>query len=158
MTEQIHKSLTLTRVLNAPREIVFEAWTVPEQLAAWWGPGNFTNPVCQVEAKEGGAILIHMCDPGGHIYPMTGTIIEFLRPEKLVFTSEAHWNETDGAMMEILNTVTFENENGKTKLTVMASVRWAKPEAELALAGMEAGWSSSLDKLAAFVKGVPNEK
>jgi uncharacterized protein YndB with AHSA1/START domain len=55
----------LTRILDAPRELVFKAWTEPKHLAQWWGPRGFSNPVCKLDLRVGGAILIHMCAPDG---------------------------------------------------------------------------------------------
>src|SRR5580700_11269312 len=70
--EQLGKMLELftTRIFDAPREVVFRAWTDPERMKRWWGPKNFTNPVCEVDARPGGTIRIHMRAPDGVIYPM----------------------------------------------------------------------------------------
>jgi uncharacterized protein YndB with AHSA1/START domain len=81
--------LTMTRVFDAPRELVFRAWTDPERLKRWWGPKGFTNPVCEVDVRPGGAIRIHMRGPDGTVYPMTGAFIEIVEAERLVFTSSA---------------------------------------------------------------------
>ncbi len=54
------KTILITRVFNAPREIVWKAWTDPKQMAKWWGPHEFTNPVCKMDVRPGGEILIHM--------------------------------------------------------------------------------------------------
>jgi len=67
------QELVLTRVFDAPRELVFKAWTDPKHVAQWWGPHGFTNPVCELDLRPGGAILIHMRGPDGVVYPMTGT-------------------------------------------------------------------------------------
>jgi uncharacterized protein YndB with AHSA1/START domain len=66
------QELVLTRVFDAPRELVFKVWTDPKHLARWWGPRGFTNPVCELDLRPGGAILIHMRGPDGTVYPMTG--------------------------------------------------------------------------------------
>src|SRR5215469_5326811 len=67
MTETIHaeRTVTLTRVLKAPRELVWQAWTDPKMLKQWWGPENFTNPVVEGEIKEGGLLNITMRGPKG---------------------------------------------------------------------------------------------
>jgi uncharacterized protein YndB with AHSA1/START domain len=152
--EQLGKmqELIATRVFNAPRELVFQAWTVPERLARWWGPKGFTNPVCEVDVRPGGAIRIHMRGPDGTVYPMTGVFHEIVEPEKLVFSSSA-LDQNGEPMFEILNTVTFAAEGNKTKLTVLASVSNPKPGAAQHLAGMEQGWSLSLDRLGVEVEG-----
>ena len=66
------KELTINRVFNAPRELVWNAWTNQEHIEQWWGPKGFTNPVCEWNAKVGNKILIHMKAPDGVIYPMDG--------------------------------------------------------------------------------------
>jgi uncharacterized protein YndB with AHSA1/START domain len=100
--------------------------------------------------RPGGAIRIHMQGPDGNVYPMTGVFQEIVEPERLVFTSSA-LDQNGAPLFEVLNTVTFAEEGGKTKLTVHASVRNAKADAAQHLAGMEQGWSQSLDRLAAEV-------
>ncbi len=141
--------LVLTRILDAPREVVFKAWTDAERLKHWWGPKNFTNPVCEIDPRPGGAIRIHMRAPDGTVYPMTGVFREIAAPERLVFTSAA-LDKQGNALFEILNTVTFSEHAGKPKLTLRASVSWATAEAAPHLAGMEQGWNQSLDRLIAF--------
>jgi uncharacterized protein YndB with AHSA1/START domain len=145
------QELITTRIFDAPREVVFRAWTDPERLKRWWGPKNFTNPVCEVDVRPGGAIRIHMRAPDGVIYPMTGTFHEVVEPERLVFTSSALDNHGE-PLFEILNTVTFAEEGGKTKLTLRATVSKVRGEAAPHLAGMEQGWSMTLDRLAEEVR------
>jgi len=127
---------------------VFKAWTDPKLVAQWWSPRGFTNPVSELDVRPGGAILIHMRGPDGVIYPMTGVYHEVVVPERLVFTSSALLDEEGRPELEVLNTATFEEEGGKTKVTLQAVVVRATPGAASALAGMEEGWSQSLDKLA----------
>jgi uncharacterized protein YndB with AHSA1/START domain len=140
------KAMIATRIFDAPRDVVFRAWTDPERLKRWWGPKSFTNPRCEVDVRPGGAIRIDMRAPNGIVYPMTGVFHEIVEPERLVFTSAA-LDKNGEPLFEILNTVTFAEEGGKTKLTVRASVSKAKPEAAPHLAGMEQGWSMTLDRL-----------
>src|SRR5260370_95379 len=83
------QELVLTREFDAPRELVLKVWTDPKHVAQWWGPRGFTNPVCELDAKPGGAIRIHMRGPNGIVYPMTGAYQEVVEPERLVFISAA---------------------------------------------------------------------
>jgi uncharacterized protein YndB with AHSA1/START domain len=145
------RELIIERVLDAPRELVFQTWTDPKHLAHWWGPKGFTNPVCELDLRSGGAIRIHMQGPDGVIYPMRGTVHEFTPPERLVFTSTAFEEEEGNPKLEVLNTVTFGEQDGKTRLRVEAVIVKASPEVDPALAGMEPGWNQSLDKLAEYV-------
>ncbi len=142
--------LVLTCLFNAPRELVFKVWTDPKHVAQWWGPRGFTNPLCELDLRPGGAILIHMRSPDGIVYPMTGVFQEVVPPERLVFTSAAL--DSDGnPMFEVLTTVTFAEEGGKTKQILRARVIKKTAQAAPYLAGMEQGWTQSLERLAAYV-------
>jgi uncharacterized protein YndB with AHSA1/START domain len=144
--------VTITRVYDAPRELVWKAWTDPKHLTQWWGPKSFSNPICEVDARPGGAIWIVMRGPKGtdndNDFPMSGTFHEVVEPERLVFTAVAE--DTDGnPLLTAHTTVTFEKApGGKTKLTVHAEGKGIAPIAPQMLAGMEAGWTQSLEKLA----------
>jgi uncharacterized protein YndB with AHSA1/START domain len=140
------REVIITRVFDAPRALVFKAWTDPQHLAQWWGPEGFTNPVCEFEAHVGGKLRIHMRGPDGAVYPMKGVIREIVAPERLVFSSVAV-DAADKHLLEGLTTVTFAEQNGKTKMTMHAH---ATAVAEIGvgyLQGMEAGWTQSIDRL-----------
>jgi uncharacterized protein YndB with AHSA1/START domain len=144
------EDLVLTRVFDAPLERVWKAWTDPRQLAQWWGPAGFTNPVCEVDVRAGGALRIDMRGPDGTVYPMAGVFREVVAPEQLIFTSSAL--DQDGKpLFEILNTVSFAGRNGKTTLTVRARVLSRTAGADRYLSGMEQGWSQSLVRLEEFL-------
>ena len=140
------REVTISRILDAPRALVFACWVDAEHLAQWWGPKGFTNPVCEIDARVGGAIRIHMRSPDGAVYPMKGEITELVAPERLVFTNIA----VDGGgnhIIEGLTTVTFAEENGKTKLTLHTRGAAVVEYAVAYLKGMEPGWTQSIDKL-----------
>jgi uncharacterized protein YndB with AHSA1/START domain len=142
--------MSLTRRVSAPLEVVFRAWTDAKQLAEWWGPKGFTNPVCEADARVGGAIRIHMRAPDGVVYPMTGRYVQIDRPHRLVFATAAL--DTEGKpMFEILNTVTFTTVAGGTEIALVAQVTSTTPDAPRYLSGMSMGWSQSLDRLAMLV-------
>jgi len=141
------QELVLTSVFDVPRELVFKAWTDPKRVARWWGPQGFTNPVCELDARHGGAIRIHMRGPDGTVYPMTGVYQEVVEPERIVFTSAA-LDEKGHPMFEVLTTVTFAEQGGKTKQILRARVIRRTAQAAPYLAGMEAGWTQSLERLA----------
>ena len=83
------REVSLTRVFDAPPQLVWMAWTDPRHMAQWWGPKGFTNPVCELDLRPGGAIRIHMQAPNGAVYPMTGSFEEIVPCERLVFRSVA---------------------------------------------------------------------
>src|SRR5260370_34042770 len=142
--------LVLTRVFDAPRELVFKAWTDPKRVAQWWGRAGFTHPVCELDVRPGGAILIHMRGPDGTVYPMTGVYQEVVEPERIVFTSAA-LDAAGNPMFELLTTVTFAEQGGKTKQILRARGIKRTAQATPYLAGMEAGWTQRLERLAAYV-------
>ncbi|HXN46851.1 MAG TPA: SRPBCC domain-containing protein [Bryobacteraceae bacterium] len=148
------REIEITRVFDAPRELVFKAWTDPKHLAKWWGPHRFTIPVCEVDARPGGAIRIHMRGPDGSIYPMRGVFQEFVPPERLVFTNIAVDNDGN-PMIDGLTTVVFEEQAGKTKLTMRTRGVAVQAYAAAYLGGMEAGWTQMLEKLAAELAAPP---
>jgi uncharacterized protein YndB with AHSA1/START domain len=145
------RELVLTRVFDAPRALVFKMWTDPKHLAEWWGPKGFTNPVCEVDLKPGGAFRIVMRAPDCGEYPMKGVFREIVPPSRLVFTNLAV--DKDGhPIIDGLTTVTFAEEGGKTKLTLQTRGVAVVDYAAAYLQGMEAGWTQSLEKLEALVQ------
>ncbi|HWG46097.1 MAG TPA: SRPBCC family protein [Gemmataceae bacterium] len=140
------REVILTRVYDAPRERVFKAWTDAKQLAQWWGPHYFTNPVCELDVRPGGTLRIVMRGPDGVDYPMKGIFREIVEPERLVFTNIVI-DQAGNHLAEGLTIVTFAEHDGKTKLTVQTHMVVLVPEAAPMLEGMEAGWTQSLERL-----------
>jgi uncharacterized protein YndB with AHSA1/START domain len=141
------REIIITRLFDAPPEVVFEAWTDPEHLAQWWGPEGFTNPVCELDVRVGGSWRIVMRAPDGAMYPCRGVYLEIVAPERLVFTNIAVDDEGT-PVLDGLTTVTFEEEDGTTKLILRTRAVALVPGAVEKLAGMDIGWSMSLDRLA----------
>ena len=148
------REMVITRMFDAPRALVFAAWTDPAHIAQWWGPKGFTTPVCELDVRLGGAMLIHMRGPDGSMYPGRGVFHEIVAPERLVFTTTAFDDAAGKPGLEVRNTVTFTEQEGKTQLRLHAVVVTAVPEVAGALAGMEQGWSQSLEKLAEHMDAV----
>ncbi len=147
------RELVLTRRLDVPRELVFKAWIDPQQMAKWWGPKGFTNPVCEMDARPGGSLRIVMRGPDGAEHPMTGVFCQVTEPERLVFTAVAR--DTQGnPLLESLTTVAFAKNGGCTQLTVEAGAVGLAPIARQMLNGMEAGWTQSLERLAKYVSRI----
>ncbi|MBC8065686.1 MAG: SRPBCC domain-containing protein [Chlorobia bacterium] len=146
-------SITLTRVFDAPLSLVWKAWTSAEHVAAWWGPREFTNPICEWETRPGGKIRIHMMSPEGAIYPMGEEFVEVVPMQRLVFTSTV--DDADGSpVLRGRSTVLFADSGGKTHLTLESGASGFVDYASQMLAGMEAGWSQSLEKLGELVGGL----
>jgi uncharacterized protein YndB with AHSA1/START domain len=150
--------LVITRVIDAPVEQVWNAWTDPEHLKQWWGPKHFTAPAIQNDLRVGGSYLYCMRSPDGQDFWSTGTYREIVPMERIVATDSfadeqgnvvpaSHYG-MDDFPLETELTVTFEEDDGKTKLTVRHVGLPAGEQAEQA----EAGWNESLDKFEESLK------
>ena len=149
------QALILTRLFDAPRKLVWKAWTEPERVMRWWGPEGFTSPVCKIELRVGGVFLACMRSPEGQDFWSTGVYREIVEPERIVYTDcfadengnpvpASHYGMSGEWPAELLVTVTLEEYEGKTKLTLQ---HVGLPAGEMTeLTG--AGWSGSFDKLA----------
>jgi uncharacterized protein YndB with AHSA1/START domain len=155
------RDFVISRLLNAPRELVFEAWTNPKHMARWWGPRITSTPVCEMDVRPGGRYRITMRMPDGTDYPIIGEYREVTEPEKLVFTMDcsehpATWHDmvkpnraTDdlNPVGIMLATITFDARGDKTLLNVHIRMATAAILAAMTNMGMHGGWSMSLDKL-----------
>ncbi len=143
------RELVVARVFDAPRALVWKAWTDPTHVARWWGPAGVTNPVCEVDLRPGGAIRIDMRGADGSVSPMRGVFHDIVALERLVFTTSAFEDADGNPQLVVLNTATFADHDGKTTVTLHAVIVTSSPAVEASLAGMEEGWTQSLDRLAA---------
>jgi uncharacterized protein YndB with AHSA1/START domain len=158
-TESTQKSarseLVITRVFDAPRELVWKAWTEPEHFQRWWGPKDYTCPFCEMDLRVGGKYLNCMRSPEGQEYWSTGVYREIIPLERLVFTDcfadeqgnvvpAAHYGMSADFPLEMLVEVTLEDQAGKTKMTLKHSGLPTGPEGE----GAQQGWTESFEKLA----------
>src|SRR5215218_284534 len=109
--------LVVERTFDAPRHLVFAAWTKPEHLVRWWGPSDFTLPTCEQDFRVGGAYRFCMRAPDGTDHWVWGEYREIVEPERLSFTW--HREDADGKPFnESIVTVTLADHGGKTKLTL----------------------------------------
>jgi uncharacterized protein YndB with AHSA1/START domain len=142
------KELTLSRLFDAPRERVWAAWTDPEILSQWWVPQGMTAPVCELDVRPGGRLLIHLSGYG-RINPFKGVFGEVVQRERLVFTNDGYESvEAAEPVTRSITTVTLKEADGKTELMVHTGVVWTTAEAAKYLNGMEATWTGYLDNLA----------
>ena len=142
--------VAITRVFDAPRALVWQAWTDPAMMAQWFGPRGFISSVPELDLRVGGALRIVMHGPDGNDYPMTGVFTVVKVPERLVFTNVALDNDGNH-LLEGETAVTFSEQNGKTTLYLVSHMVGRVPIAPQMLAGMEAGWTQSIDKLEELV-------
>ncbi len=148
--DPMHREVTIKRTFDAPRTLVWKAWTDPKHLAQWWGPHGFTNPVCEVDARPGGTLRIVMRAPDGTNHPMRGVFREVVAPERLVFTNFPV-DADDRQLIDGLTTVTFAERDGKTDMTLHTRAVGLAPVAARMIVGMGEGWSQSIDRLAALL-------
>lgn len=146
------REIVISRVFDAPRELVFRAWTDPVHVARWWGPQGFTNPVCEWPAQPGGKIHVVMRAPHGTDYPMAGEIREVLAPERIILTTGA-LDARGQLMFEFLHTVDFVAQGKRTVLTVRSRLIRSSPDADQYTNGFKAGMTQSLERLAEHLEG-----
>lgn len=141
------REVRLTRVFDAPRDLVWRAWTEPEHLAGWWGPHGFDAPHPAVDLAAG-VMNLDMRAPDRSLLPNRGVVEEVVPMEKLVVVTRAFEDEAGEPQLEVRTTVTFADEGkDKTRLTLTATALRATAALAGALAGASQGWSESLDKL-----------
>ncbi len=162
--------LVITRVLDAPRELVWKAWTDCELVKQWWGPKDFTSPSCRNDFRVGGKSLYAMQAPegkevwSGKTIWSTGTYREIVPMDRIVSTdsfadekgnivSATNYGMNADFPLEMLLTVTFEDYEGKTKLTLQHVGFPSEADRE----GARSGWNESLDKLAEVLTKLKEE-
>jgi uncharacterized protein YndB with AHSA1/START domain len=145
------RELVLTRIIAAPREKVFRAWTEPQLLKQWFAPLPYTTPVAELDVRAGGASLIVMRGPDGNDMPNRGVYLEVVKNERLVFT-DAYTNAWQPSAKPFMTVIlTFEDEAGKTKYTARVA-HWTVADREVhEKMGFHRGWGQCADQLAALV-------
>src|SRR5438874_8639959 len=137
------RDLVLTRIIDAPPEKLFRAWTEPELMKQWFAPLPYTTPEAEVELRPGGANRIVMRDPQGKDMPCSGVYLEVVPNERLVFTDAytKAWEPSAKPFMTVI--LTFENQGGKTKYTALVR-HWTVADREAhEKMGFHQGWVSA---------------
>lgn len=153
--EPSQRELVITRIFDAPRELVWKAWTDRERFMLWWGPKDFTTPFCKIDLRVGGVYLSCMRSPEGKDYWSAGVYREIVRLKRIVCTDSfadaegnvvpaTYYDMSAGFPQEMLVRVTFEEVGGKTKVTL---THVGLPSGE-DFDNCRAGWNESFDKLA----------
>src|SRR5246500_1524349 len=158
--------MVVTRVFDAPRELVWKAWTDPKYVMQWWGPNGCTSPFCEMDFRVGGKFLICGRMPDGQEFWNGGEYHEIVLHEKIV--SSMYFSDPDGnkveaahygieheAIADAHDVITFENfGNGQTKLTFVGNEAMESAKNSGQLEGM----IQILDKFAAVVAGLTQAK
>jgi uncharacterized protein YndB with AHSA1/START domain len=139
--------LHLTRVFDAPRDLVFSLWTEPDHLIHWWGPRGFDTLSCEIDLRPGGKWRIQSRAPDGMKFFSYGLFREIVVPERLVFS---HGFEMPGQPPGPLTlcTARFTEENGKTRLTFHQGVFDTITDRD----GHDEGWSSAFDLIDDYLR------
>lgn len=148
------RELVIQRLFDASRELVFRAWTQPELLMRWWGPRAFTTPFCKLDLRVGGGFHLCMRSADNQDMWVTGVYRDLVAPERIVCTDSfadadgnvvpaSRYGMPEDIPLEMLLTITFEDYQGKTKMTL----RHAGLPSSLHQ-DASGGWNESLDKLA----------
>jgi uncharacterized protein YndB with AHSA1/START domain len=157
MTDTTHdeRDLVLTRIIDAPREKLFRAWTEPELIVKWFAPKPWTTSKSEVDLRPGGQSTLVMRSPEGVDYPNLGVYLEVERPSRIVVTDafEAGWKPSAKPFMTAI--ITFEDlGDGRTRYTARAR-HWTmedrKTHEEM---GFHQGWGQCADQLAELVKTI----
>jgi uncharacterized protein YndB with AHSA1/START domain len=145
------RELVLTRLIDAPRETLYRAWTEPDLLKQWFAPLPWTTPAAELDVRPGGANLVVMRGPDGQEFPNRGVYLEVVRNERLVFTDAyIHaWEPSQRPFMTVI--LTFENEGGKTRYTARVRHWTVAAREEHEKMGFHGGWGRCADQLAALV-------
>jgi uncharacterized protein YndB with AHSA1/START domain len=163
--QQPESELIITRVFEAPRELLWKAWTDPESSKRWWGPKNFTSPVSKIDLRVGGKYLSCMRSPEGQEFWSTGVYREIVPLERLVLTDSfadedgnvvqaSHYGMPGDWPLELLVTVTFETVGNETKMVL----RHAGIPSGTMLDNTRTGWNESFDKLAELLADIHTRK
>ena len=138
-----------SHVLDAPRALVFSVWTDPKHLAKWWGPNGFTTTTHSHEFRVGGIWRFIMHGPDGRDYQNRITYDEIVPPERIVYH---HGGADDVEPVQFRTTVTFEDLNGKTRLTLHAVFPSAEERARVIKEyGADKGMVETLARLADYI-------
>jgi uncharacterized protein YndB with AHSA1/START domain len=145
-TTSAELELVVTRIIDAPRVLVFKAWTDPKQVARWWGPQGFVTTYCDMDITPGGAFRLCMRSPAGTDHWKRGIYREIVEPERIVFTFA--WEDADGKPgHELLTTVTFADHGTKTKLTLNQALFETVEQCD----DHRSGWTSCLERFAEYM-------
>lgn len=146
--------LTLTRLIDAPRDKLFRCWTDPELIPLWFCPPPWGVSKAEVDLRPGGSSLIVMRGPDGQEMPNPGVYLEVVPNEKLVFTDAftRAWEPSEKPFMTGI--LTFADEAGKTRYTATVRHWTAEDKAQHEAMGFHEGWGIATDQLEALAKRI----
>ena len=150
--------LTITRIVDAPRALIWEAWTKPEHLKRWWTPAPWTTPECRVDLRPGGEFYTLMRGPDGSEHAVNGCYLDITPCERIVFTDVLQTGWRPAAMSSgpcgpyFTAIISFEEHEGGTRYTARALHKDDADRAKHEEMGFDQGWNTALDQLVALVE------
>jgi uncharacterized protein YndB with AHSA1/START domain len=148
ITTPTDRQIVITRIFDAPRVVVFEAWTKAEHVAHWWDPSGVPLAVCEIDLRPNGAFRwVNRASDGGEGHSFTGIYREIAPPEKLVFTDRMFPSSPD----ESGGTIVFTEDGKKTKLTITIQCKTKMDRDALLQMRIDAGTAKTLENLAAYL-------
>jgi uncharacterized protein YndB with AHSA1/START domain len=144
-------TIVMTRIIDAPRSRVFEAWTRAEHLGKWYAPKGFTISDCAADARPGGVFRMRWRAPWGGTFGIRGEYREVLPPVRLVIACTLEDEQRATTLDEIIN-VNFEASGSRTKLLINSTARASGANAPSMLAGLQKGWDQTVDRLGVLVE------
>lgn len=146
MNAQSDREIVITRIFDAPRTVVFEAWTKAEHVAHWWDPSGVPLSVCEIDLRPNGAFRWVNRGAHGVDYPFTGIYREIKAPERLVFTAR-----TSQSSPESVATLLFSEDSGKTTLTMTIACKSIEDRDALLRMRIDVGTARTLENLAEYL-------
>lgn len=144
--------LSLTRLIDAPRAVLYRCWTEPELIKQWFTPRPWTTPSVEMDVRAGGLSKMNFRGPQGQEFPNNGVYLEVVPNEKLVFTDAYTEAWVPSAKPFMTATITFTEEGGKTRYNAVVRHWTAEDKAQHEKMGFHEGWGKATDQLEALAK------
>lgn len=143
-------TIEITRVFDAPLQLVWQVWTDPQHVKQWWGPHGFTTPVYEADLRTGGAMRYHMRAPDGTVFPSEGRFEEVVPHELIVIAGTV---EIAGDIAFTARTeVRFSEANGRTTVAIRQTYTNVSPIGQRAIEGASVGWSQQFERFEAYLR------
>ena len=149
ITTPSEREIVIVRVFDAPRTLVFEAWTRPEHVAHWWDPSGVPLAICEIDLRPNGAFRFVNSGPEGAKYPFTGFYREITPPSRLVIGGPSPASTGESAC-----TLVFSEQDGKTTLTMTFACQSKADRDALLQMRVDEGTARTLDNLDEYLSGI----
>jgi uncharacterized protein YndB with AHSA1/START domain len=144
------REIVITRIVDAPRELVWQAWTEPQCIALWWGPNGFRTTIHEMSVTVGGVWRYIMHGPDGTDYPNRIVYREIVKPQRLIYD---HDDDSPNPSIRFLATVTFEDLGGRTRITLHSLFDTPQARDAVVKFGAIEGGNQTLARLADHLAG-----